>query len=594
MKGLIFRSTTLWAQSAQEWDMSLRIILHKVLQHGRILFRSYRPHQDVGFTKINILPRGIQTETARPSATPANTSVIRTVGLQNHFNNARRLFVDNVLKRVTNSLAADLRRRTAKQLLHGNSAPFFALVGVSLASGTGILTKEDELDGVSWEIREAVFRMQKNIAEVEAGLFNKSDNTCLNDLEIGPLLAKGSNAVVYAARRKDNPDSPMVHMNEPVTLFPFAVKMMFNYDTESNAVSILRAMHRETVPGRYYCMNNEIAEWEKSMGMSTVILPPHPNIVAMHCIFTDRIPDIPGSRTLYPDALPSRINPDGYGRNMSLFLLMKRYDTSLKEYLSKKRPEVREGILLLAQLLEGVAHINKLGIAHRDLKSDNILLDLSESDACPSLVITDFGCCLADPSLGLSMPYRTIDTDKGGNVALMAPEVVSAVPGLFSYIDYSKSDVWAVGSIAYELLSDVGNPFYHTGKNQQVLRNTSYSEEELPPVTEEVPEVIARLVYSLLTRSPAKRPSAELAATVCQLFLWAPCKWLQPYQTGPLPSSSEILQWLLCLTTKVLCDGRLGSVGSRRTVTEYQLIASFLRRNNLSVIRQALSWIQQR
>ena len=50
-------------------------------------------------------------------------------------------------------------------------------------------------------------------------------------------------------------------------------------------------------------------------------------------------------------------------------------------------------------------------------------MDLSESDACPSLVITDFGCCLADPAHSLSMPYRTVDTDKGGNVALMAPEV---------------------------------------------------------------------------------------------------------------------------------------------------------------------------
>jgi hypothetical protein len=33
---------------------------------------------------------------------------------------------------------------------------------------------------------------------------------------------------------------------------------------------------------------------------------------------------LPGSLSLYPDALPARINPAGYGRNMSLFLLMKR------------------------------------------------------------------------------------------------------------------------------------------------------------------------------------------------------------------------------------------------------------------------------
>lgn len=90
------------------------------------------------------------------------------------------------------------------------------------------------------------------------------------------------------------------------------------------------------------------------------------------------------------------------------------------------------------------------------------------------------------------------------NKATFFLQVVTAVPGLFSYIDYSKSDVWAVGSIAYELLSDTGNPFYRTDKNQQSLQNTSYTEDELPLVSEEVPEVIARLVYSLLTRNPAK------------------------------------------------------------------------------------------
>lgn len=54
---------------------------------------------------------------------------------------------------MTNTLAADLRRRAARLLFGGDSAPFFALVGISLASGTGILTKEDELEGVCWEIR---------------------------------------------------------------------------------------------------------------------------------------------------------------------------------------------------------------------------------------------------------------------------------------------------------------------------------------------------------------------------------------------------------------------------------------------------------
>jgi hypothetical protein len=45
--------------------------------------------------------------------------------------------------------------------------------------------------------------------------------------------------------------------------FPMAVKMMFNYDAESNATSILRAMYRETVPAKYHFTNEELSPWEK-------------------------------------------------------------------------------------------------------------------------------------------------------------------------------------------------------------------------------------------------------------------------------------------------------------------------------------------
>lgn len=61
---------------------------------------------------------------------------------------------------MTNSLAADLRRRTARLLFGGNSAPFFALVGISLASGTGVLSKEDEVEGVCWEIRVFILHVK--------------------------------------------------------------------------------------------------------------------------------------------------------------------------------------------------------------------------------------------------------------------------------------------------------------------------------------------------------------------------------------------------------------------------------------------------
>lgn len=104
----------------------------------------------------------------------------------------------------------------------------------------------------------------------------------------------------------------------------------------------------------------------------TVNLPPHPNIVTMYGVFCDQIPNLPQSDTLYPMALPARINPNGYGRNMSLFLLMKRYNSRLCDYLEDNNVSMRTRLLLFAQLLEAVAHLYRYGVAHRDLKSDNM------------------------------------------------------------------------------------------------------------------------------------------------------------------------------------------------------------------------------
>lgn len=620
MKLFVGGFASLWARSTQESEMSLRAAAHRLLQNGRILLRTFKsqknPKDVVDGVKLNISLRGAEAE----CNTSAVKSAVRSVGFQ-----ARRLFVDNVLRRVTNSLSADLRKRAAKRLLFGDSAPFFALVGVSLASGTGILTKDEELEGVCWEIREAVSRMQWNISKTECSkteVTNEEEPVGLCSLVLGPPIAKGCSAVVYAARKKQEsekneaqqksePNVTIDTTEQELTNFPMAVKMMFNYDAESNATSILRAMYRETVPAQCHFTNEELSCWEKSMADRKKAVPPHPNIVKMYCVFADRVPMLPGSLSLYPDALPARINPTGYGRNMSLFLLMKRYDSSLKQYIQEKQLSVRVATLLLAQLLEGIAHINMNGIAHRDLKCDNILLDLSDGDdTCPLLAVTDFGCCLADRVHGLSLPYHSPDTDKGGNTALMAPEVVCCEPGPFTSISYAKSDVWAVGAIAYELYG-MENPFYSSGGS--TLNNVSYSEDDLPPLPERVPINVANLIHNLLVRNPSKRLSAEAAATVCQLLLWAPSAWLH-HDEPHLPSSNEILQWLLCLTTKVLCDGRkFGTagnsdschkevteessvksprrIGTRRTLPEYQLIASFLMRVKLREIRAALNWI---
>lgn len=693
--------------------MSFRLLTTRFFKHGRLLVQNYLK-RDI---HVNILDngrnRGILTaelkSVAQQQQLRTSNSFLRNLG--------RRLFVDNVLNRVTNPYSAELREKTKRSMFGGDAAPFFSLIGVSLASGDGMLTKNDELEAVCWEIRNAVSRFQSKACELEIEK-RLDENLGLDKLDVGPPLAKGCSAVVYAAALKDNSAHPEnsnqettteeqfnfvaetgqllspshnvdrymqhsfggsvdnIHKYEPrvdlpmqrnlreiaidslqqrarsteslaeakpekrkagrvrfdsgsfavqqrsrllsdaieeyvdtqtsdsdvattlhqynaeasIEQYPLALKMMFNYEIQSNAMAILKAMYKETVPAkrRNY---SEMDEWEKVLMERTAFLPPHPSIVEMYGVFCDQIPDLHMSTSLYPMALPPRLNPQGYGRNMSLFLLMKRYNCSLNDYVTQTTNlDMRSRILLFTQLLEAVSHMNRYGVAHRDLKSDNILIEI-RPDMPPSLVLSDFGCCIADKVNGLKIPFTSGEIDKGGNTALMAPEIISKQPGAFSILNYTKSDLWACGAIAYEIFGS-RNPFYGNKNDPNILKNVSYQDCDLPPLNEDVPLLVQKLVQNMLCRNPNERLSADVAANVMQLYLWSPSSWLKASFS---PSSSEILQWLLSLTTKILCEGRLQPTGNetmgRRTYMEYLLISSFLVRAGIQRIKRALNWI---
>jgi hypothetical protein len=140
------------------------------------------------------------------------------------YEHVRNIFQSAFLKRAnSNSQAAFWRRKTAKQLLSGNATPFLALVGVSLASGTGIVTKQDELDFVCKEIQSSARKTlssndedeifsghddcgdKKEEVESHCNVTKKSSYSwSLKDFEFGSVIAKGCNAVVYATKIKDS------------------------------------------------------------------------------------------------------------------------------------------------------------------------------------------------------------------------------------------------------------------------------------------------------------------------------------------------------------------------------------------------------
>ncbi|XP_051493070.1 serine/threonine-protein kinase PINK1, mitochondrial [Apus apus] len=387
----------------------------------------------------------------------------------------------------------------------------------------------------------------------------------LEEYLIGQPIGKGCSAAVYEAAIPPSPARGQVESSageepalqppggsarenhQPKAAFPLAIKMMWNISAGSSSEAILDAMGRELVPATRVALSGEygaIPACRKPV-LGRKKLQPHPNIIQVIRAFTSSVPLLPGAFTEYPDVLPLNLNPRGIGHSRTLFLVMKNYPCTLRQYLRGSSPDLRLSTMMILQLLEGVDHLVRHGIAHRDLKSDNILVEL-DSAGCPWLVITDFGCCLADENLRL--PFPSIYVDRGGNGCLMAPEVITASPGPGRVINYSKADAWAVGAIAYEILG-LANPFY--GHGDSSLESRSYSEDQLPSLPHHVPLEVKQVIKMLLQRDPNKRLSARVAANVLHLSLWGEgvlaSRALQP---------DQMVAWLLCQSAAaLLMDG---------------------------------------
>ena len=90
---------------------------------------------------------------------------------------------------------------------------------------------------------------------------------------------------------------------------PLAVKMLFNYEAESNSFAIMNAMQKETVPAkRVHLSDDDDTTRLGDDKMADVNrLPPHANIVDVKVAFADHIPHIVDAVNHYPDALPRRL-----------------------------------------------------------------------------------------------------------------------------------------------------------------------------------------------------------------------------------------------------------------------------------------------
>lgn len=147
---------------------------------------------------------------------------------------------------------------------------------------------------------------------------------------------------------------------------------------------------------------------------------------------------------------------------------------------------------LARQIARGLAAAHNVGIVHRDLKSQNIMLE--DADGPPHLKIVDFG--IARAVISEVAPELT----RGGFLgtpAYMAPEQVRGASSVGP-----PADFYSLGVVLYEMLTGA-LPFM--GRPADLIAMLLQSPAPMIPSADGLESLVARL----LAKDPADRPGAD-------------------------------------------------------------------------------------
>lgn len=174
---------------------------------------------------------------------------------------------------------------------------------------------------------------------------------------------------------------------------------------------------------------------------------------------------------------------------------------SLREHLDAvgKLP-IPEVASILRDVARALAYAHERGIVHRDIKPANVLL------ASGAALVTDFGIAKAISASRTESSEATL-TSAGvsvGTPAYMAPEQATADP-----TTDSRADIYALGCLAYELLSG-RSPFYGRSIHKMLTAHITETPTDIGKVRPDCPPALAAFVMKCLEKDPAHRPESAL------------------------------------------------------------------------------------
>ncbi|MBL8934867.1 MAG: serine/threonine protein kinase, partial [Archangium sp.] len=163
---------------------------------------------------------------------------------------------------------------------------------------------------------------------------------------------------------------------------------------------------------------------------------------------------------------------------------------------------LERGVRIVEQLADALAAAHRVGVVHRDVKPDNIML-IERGGSKDYVKVLDFGVAKLTHTDGKAM----VSTTEGaiiGTPICMSPEQAQG-----DDID-ARSDVWAVGVILYRMLTGAF-PFDAATFVSIAVQIITKPYAPLPSKTvagEVVPQRLARLVEKCLQKRRDLRPSS--------------------------------------------------------------------------------------
>ncbi len=209
---------------------------------------------------------------------------------------------------------------------------------------------------------------------------------------------------------------------------------------------------------------------------------------------------------------------------------------------------ITEAVRVLREVADALSHAHSLGVVHRDIKPDNVMLSGRHA------LVMDFGVAKAVSEATGKNALTTAGVALG-TPTYMAPEQAAADP----HLDH-RVDIYALGAMGYELLA--GRPPFAGRTPQEVLgMHVTQAPDPVDRYRPGTPPALVEIIMRCLAKRPSDRwqSADELVERLEPLA--TPSGGITPTTTRPIQGVVPRRSWRTWLVVGIVAALVLGAFG---------------------------------